>query len=1490
MRWANIELGHYRWLPILDFLLVGIAAVLTSLRSIYLPHPVYAYSGFSTPVLLRNVSLALGLLLRSAIDPSSAARAFYRRIGGVLGLLTVLRVLFPGDLNPVFAIIRPALFLAVGVLAVSWQRVPDQAPEQSGRRAALRLFLSLSATVTVLLVVFLAFIAPPPYRTFMYVSVAAAAALFVTRSSLAQRSRYAAEEKLRRSEEEYRGVFEGALEGIFRTTPEGKCTAANPVLAHMLGYGSPEELVATVSDAGRQIWADASERSRVTAMVQQQGAIRGYECQFVRKDGARIWVSLNARKVPGPDGGTLYYEGFADDITDRKRAEEELRLTQFSLEHASDAVFWIDSQGRILYVNEAACRSVDCSRDELLSLSIPDINPAFSPETWSEAWETVKAQGSRTFETCHRTKTGKIFPVEITTNYLEFGSKEYAFAFARDITERKRAQEALTESRALLSTIVNSTSDLIWSVDAQAFKLLWFNQSLVDHFRPSGVHINAGMAPEDLFLSQEFRQTWHDLYQRALRDGPYTTEYSTYGSGKTLHLSFNLLRRADTVFGISVFGKDITEQKRAQVALRTSETQLREAEEMAHLGSSSWEVDTDTTSWSEEMYRIVGRDPKQPPPRHAERAALYTPESWAGLDAAVRRALESGEPYDLEVEVVRPDGAVRWAHARGAAVRNESGRIVRLHGTLQDITERKRAEEELRESEARFRTLVEDAPLGIRISRHGLTVYTNQKYLSMYGYERADELVGLPIEPQWATESWPDVEERIRRRKLGLPLPPTMEGTAQRRDGSQFPVHCDTTVVELPDGPASLTFFTDTTEHIRAEQELADRLRFETLLADVSGRFVDVPAERLDAAIEVAQRRVCESLGLDICTLWQLSPAAPGFFTLTHQSGGSPSPGHLNGQEHFPWCFQQVLAGNVVVFSSLKGLPSEAARDRETWRQFGVKSNLTIGLAIGGGPIVGALSFNTLKVECKWPEPLVKRLQLLAELFSSALARQQSEKALRESEERFRSLVENATVGIYRTTPEGKILMANPALAHMLGYHSFKELASRNLEEDGFEPSYPRSEFKSRLERDGEIAGLEEAWLRRDGTTVFVRESARAIRAEDGRVVFYDGIVEDITQRKQAEEEVLFKNTLLEAQAETTLDGILVADESARVLFANRQIREIWKVPDDVSLPEDHVTFLRQGSAQLENPESFLARLKYLYANPMEKSRDEFEFKDGRVIDRYSSPLTGPTGKYYGRIWYLRDITERKRAEEALRASESRFRTLIEKAPAAVGISRNGRTVYVNQKYLEMYGFRTMDELIGRPISEQWAPEAATEVAERALQRSRGIPVPTTYDALGQRKDGSRFPVHVEVSVVDLPDGPASLAFLTDITERKRAEEQIRESEEKFRKAFMTGTDAGDIATLSEGRIVEVNDRFKDVFGYDRGEVIGKTSIELGLYMNPSEGQKMVAGLLTKGHVRDMEFRGSRKDGQLISALISANVLEEKKEQLVLGVVRDITE
>ena len=221
-------------------------------------------------------------------------------------------------------------------------------------------------------------------------------------------------------------------------------------------------------------------------------------------------------------------------------------------------------------------------------------------------------------------------------------------------------------------------------------------------------------------------------------------------------------------------------------------------------------------------------------------------------------------------------------------------------------------------------------------------------------------------------------------------------------------------------------------------EELEARLRFETLIADLSLKFINLPANEVDPEIEDAQRRVCQCLGLDLCSLWQWSAESPGFLALTHlyrSLEGPPTPEPMDAQEYFPWCLEQLLAGKVVAVSSIEDLPAEAARDQEFWRHFGIKSTLIIPLSAGGGPLIGALSFNDIKKEERlWSEALVKRLQLVAQIFANAITRKRSDQVLHESEERLSLATAAAGLGVWMWDVSRNEVWATENWRRMFGF------------------------------------------------------------------------------------------------------------------------------------------------------------------------------------------------------------------------------------------------------------------------------------------------------------------------------------------------------------------------------------------------------------------------------------------------------------------------
>ena len=213
------------------------------------------------------------------------------------------------------------------------------------------------------------------------------------------------------------------------------------------------------------------------------------------------------------------------------------------------------------------------------------------------------------------------------------------------------------------------------------------------------------------------------------------------------------------------------------------------------------------------------------------------------------------------------------------------------------------------------------------------------------------------------------------------------------------------------------------------------------------------------------------------------------------------------------------------------------------------------------------------------------------ELVFQITERKQAEEALKKSEERFRTLFENSTVGIYRTTPDGQILLANPTLIKLLGYTSFEELAGRNLVEDGFEPSYERTYFIDIMKREGEVKGLESAWTRMDGTTLFISESARAINDNEGKIIYYDGIVEDITLRKKAERELIIANKELTFQNEEK------EKRATELIIANKELvfqnEEKEKRATELTIAKEQA----EESDRLKS--TFLANMSHEIRTPM---------------------------------------------------------------------------------------------------------------------------------------------------------------------------------------------------------------------------------------------------------------------------------------------------
>jgi PAS domain S-box-containing protein len=219
--------------------------------------------------------------------------------------------------------------------------------------------------------------------------------------------------------------------------------------------------------------------------------------------------------------------------------------------------------------------------------------------------------------------------------------------------------------------------------------------------------------------------------------------------------------------------------------------------------------------------------------------------------------------------------------------------------------------------------------------------------------------------------------------------------------------------------------------------DLEERLRFESVLAELSSRFINLEPTEVDREIEEAQRRVCECLELDISALWQLSPEEPEVLRMTHvyrRLSGPPIPDDFDGRQYNPWALGEVFAGRDVLLPNIREAPREAATDCETWRYFDIKSVFCFPLSTGGESAIGCISFHHVRQGCAWSDDIVQRLQLVSQIFANALVRKRSDAALRESEERLKLAAEAAEVGMWMLDVENGRFWATEGARQIFGY------------------------------------------------------------------------------------------------------------------------------------------------------------------------------------------------------------------------------------------------------------------------------------------------------------------------------------------------------------------------------------------------------------------------------------------------------------------------
>lgn len=277
-------------------------------------------------------------------------------------------------------------------------------------------------------------------------------------------------------------------------------------------------------------------------------------------------------------------------------------------------------------------------------------------------------------------------------------------------------------------------------------------------------------------------------------------------------------------FLVGIF-RDISKQKRAEEKLRRKEASLRYAQSQAHLGSWEINVSTQTSSWSEEMFRIFGFDSTWGVPTFEKFESIIHPDDRERVSVCFNQSVTAQKPFHDEYRIVTPDGSVRWIEGRGKPISDYMGRMIEFSGTAQDITERKQMENELIASESNFRHSLDDSPLGIRVvTLEGDTIYANKAVLNIYGYENIDEMRSAPLSKRYTPESYAEYKKRNEKRLKGEKGPSEYNVSIVTKSGEVRHLHVLRKDIVWNGKKQYQVIYQDITDRRKAEEKLSQTL------------------------------------------------------------------------------------------------------------------------------------------------------------------------------------------------------------------------------------------------------------------------------------------------------------------------------------------------------------------------------------------------------------------------------------------------------------------------------------------------------------------------------------------------------------------------------------------------------------------------------------------------------------------------------------------
>ncbi len=437
-----------------------------------------------------------------------------------------------------------------------------------------------------------------------------------------------------------------------------------------------------------------------------------------------------------------------------RQAEQEMRLLQFGINHSLDEILWIDSETRIIYVNDAACETLQYSREELLSMKIGQIDPEFEPENWDTRLSELHDVKSHRFESRHCTKDGRIIPVEVVSNFMVFEGQKGCLSVVRDITDRKKVEQSIKDSEEKFRELAEMLPETIFELDLKG-RLTFVNQKAFDLFGYSVKDFSNGINVIDLLVEADQEKALTNIGRIIRGENLGFTEYEVKKKdGTTFPAKFHssAITKNDVPIGIRGFLIDVTQEKRTQEILIQSEKRYRglfeKSKDAILIIRDRQFIDcnqatVDMLGYDSKEQLLLTHPSKLSPPTQPDGKDSYTKANEM-MDTAVKNG-----SHRFEWDHTRADGSVFPVEVLLTTIPREDGDH-EIHTIWRDITERKKAETALHESERHQRAILEANPDPMIVyNLKGHPQYLNPAFTKIFGWTLT-ELKGkkIPFVPE----------------------------------------------------------------------------------------------------------------------------------------------------------------------------------------------------------------------------------------------------------------------------------------------------------------------------------------------------------------------------------------------------------------------------------------------------------------------------------------------------------------------------------------------------------------------------------------------------------------------------------------------------------------------------------------------------------------------------------------------------------------------